>query len=281
MLVAVIVLCGLVVRWAPWLTQGSSAGRPAAAVRATSQPASEKPGAPPDPETGVTATPEQDSQPAKPVKPVETSQTEDPGAGADPQTQAAPKIPATGPGKFHRAKVTASPAKKRGQRVRYDVQVEKNLPYGAAQIAAEIHATLNDSRSWSGSGDWSFELVDGGSKADFHLYLATPKTTDRLCAPLRTRGRVSCQMGNKVVLNARRWANGALVDTSKAGGGKKPFGDDLVGYRQYLVNHEVGHRLGKHHVQCNGKGKRASVMVQQTKGLDGCRANPWPSPKRR
>lgn len=69
-----------------------------------------------------------------------------------------------------------------------------------------------------------------------HAYIVTPKTTDRLCAPYLTRGEVSCQNGNRVVLNAKRWLLGA-----------DSYGSDLTNYRRYLVNHEFGHALGKHH----------------------------------
>ena len=36
------------------------------------------------------------------------------------------------------------------------------------------------------------------------------------------------------------------------------------------------HGLGHGHVQCPRAGARAPIMVQQTKGLDGCAAWPWP-----
>ena len=50
-------------------------------------------------------------------------------------------------------------------------------------------------------------------------------------------------------------------------------------YRRYLVNHEVGHFLGKGHVQpasCSAT-TRAPVMMQQTFGLRGCAINGWPA----
>ncbi len=180
------------------------------------------------------------------------------------------KIPASGPGTFVQAEVDGPKVGQRGARLlRYDVKVEKNLPYDADEIARQIQETLSDPRSWAGGGDWRLELVSDSDRADFTIYLATPGTVDRYCWPLRTFGRLSCQAGSRVMLNGWRWAHGA-----------EAYGKDVSGYRQYLVNHEVGHRLGHGHVGCPGKGKRAPVMMQQTKGVGACRANPWPDPKR-
>jgi hypothetical protein len=43
-----------------------------------------------------------------------------------------------------------------------------------------------------------------------------------------------------------------------------------------MVNHEVGHVLGRGHAFCPAAGAPAPVMVQQTKGVAPCRPNPWP-----
>lgn len=130
-----------------------------------------------------------------------------------------------------------------------------------AQTGAFIEAVLTHRRGWSSVHD--LVLVDGA--ADLRIVVATPATSDALCAPLDTGGRLSCRNGANVVLNGWRWAYGA-----------ETYGDDLVGYRRYLVNHETGHALGYPHVGCPATGQRAPVMLQQTKGLDGCRPNPWP-----
>ncbi len=175
------------------------------------------------------------------------------------------KVPATGPGSYDRSDLDLNAASDRGRLIRYDVRVEDNLDVDPEDAARQIETVLNDKRSWRGSGRWRFQLVSSASEASLHAYIVTPGTTDRLCAPLLTRGAVSCQNGDKVVLNARRWLLGA-----------DSYGSDLAGYRRYLINHEFGHSLGYQHVTCPGRGKPAPVMMQQTKGLGGCRKNPWP-----
>jgi hypothetical protein len=100
----------------------------------------------------------------------------------------------------------------------------------------------------------AFRSDTGRGVATLHAYIVTPTTTDRLCAPYLTRGEVSCQNGNRVRLNAKRWLLGA-----------DSYGSDLTNYRRYLINHEFGNALGKHHLDCPGPGRLAPVMMQQTK----------------
>jgi hypothetical protein len=203
----------------------------------------------PDPSASVTSSP----------RPTTTT-------GAKPR--ATPRritVPATGPGTFRSAQVDVRASSSAGRLIRYDVKVEENLDVDPDEAAKIIAAVLNDERSWRGSGRVRFELVSGDSdRAELHAYIVTPGTTDRLCAPLLTRGEVSCQNGDRVVLNAKRWQLGA-----------EAYGRDVVNYRRYLVNHEFGHYIGHGHVECPGRGKLAPIMLQQTKGLDGCRKNPW------
>jgi hypothetical protein len=96
---------------------------------------------------------------------------------------------------------------------------------------------------------------------------AIPATTDARCAPLETDGEVSCRNGADVMINLRRWLEGAPASELS-----------IRDYRTYVVNHEVGHALGYDHVDCPGPGAVAPVMVQQTLGLGGCLPNPWPHP---
>ncbi len=222
-----------------------AAPRPAAASSVTTAPAP----SPTPPPTESSSTPA-------------TSEVEPTKAQREEQAVA---VPATGPGTYEMADASVEPASSSGRLVRFDVRVEENLeiePDEAAELIAEV---LNDERSWRGTGRWRFRLVSAGERADLHAYIVTPGTTDRLCAPLLTRGEVSCQNGNRVVLNAKRWLLGA-----------DSYGSDLKNYRRYLVNHEVGHYLGYSHVKCPGDDEPAPVMMQQTKGLAGCEKNPWP-----
>lgn len=175
------------------------------------------------------------------------------------------EVPASGPGTYHAATTSVRPTTSAGTLIRYDVRIEKGLSIDPDKAAGIIQGILDDERSWRGTGRWRFELTPVGQSASLHAYIVTPETTDRLCAPYLTRGEVSCQNGNRVVLNAKRWLLG--VDS---------YGSDLTNYRRYLVNHEFGHALGKHHVECPGPGRLAPVMMQQTKGLGACRKNPWP-----
>lgn len=156
-----------------------------------------------------------------------------------------------------------------GDVVRYMVEVERGLPVDRAGFAAEVHRTLNARGGWGKGGrTMRFVRVDEGS-ARFRVALSSPELTDRQCAPLRTYGRVSCFNGRRAVLNSTRWRLGSPT-----------YGKDVAGYRIYLVNHEVGHALGRDHVGCPERKEPAPVMVQQTKSLEGCRANPWPFPGR-
>lgn len=147
----------------------------------------------------------------------------------------------------------------------YVVEVEGGLGLDPVAFAEDVEQVLADPRSWIGGGG-ALRRVDGGP-ADLRVALASPRTTDGLCAPLRTNGRYSCAQGERAVLNAARWLTGAAA-----------YGDRIEDYRAYLVNHEVGHALGERHAACPGRGAVAPVMLQQTKGLDGCLPGPWPYP---
>ncbi|KPC79832.1 MULTISPECIES: DUF3152 domain-containing protein [Streptomyces] len=164
----------------------------------------------------------------------------------------------------------------KGQKYRYRIDVEQGLGLDSALFADAVQKTLNDDRSWAHNGAMTFERISSGEPA-FVITLASPGTTAVWCEKSgldTTEDNVSCDSAatDRVMINAYRWAQGAST-----------FGaDKLLAYRQMLINHEVGHRLGHNHVSCSTPGALAPVMQQQTKtlNLDGikCRPNPWVYP---
>ncbi|WP_245667895.1 DUF3152 domain-containing protein [Actinomadura macra] len=177
-------------------------------------------------------------------------------------------VPESAGGRYERVPGTAVPARASGGTLlRYTVEVERGLPVAGGGFAAEVHRVLNDPRGWGRGGVLRFQRVDRGP-VRFRVALSSPALTDRMCAPLVTGGELSCSSGGRSVINARRYGEGAVT-----------YGGDLASYREYVINHEVGHALGHGHQRCPGAGVRAPVMVQQTKSLGGCRPNPWPFPR--
>ncbi|MER5520515.1 DUF3152 domain-containing protein [Streptomyces sp. NPDC002763] len=180
-----------------------------------------------------------------------------------------------GSGKFDAVPgVAKAPGK--GQKYTYRVDVEQGLGLDGELFATAVQKTLNDDRSWAHNGARTFERVYSG-KPDFVITLASPGTTAEWCAKSgldTTEDNVSCDSAatERVMINAYRWAQGS-----------KTYGDKIHAYRQMLINHEVGHRLGYGHVTCDKDGELAPVMQQQTKFLDHdgihCLPNPWPFPK--
>lgn len=149
---------------------------------------------------------------------------------------------------------------------RFAIDVESGLPLNRMELVEEIERALFDPRGWTADGGLALQRVDSG-EVDFRIAVASPETTDRLCVPHDTHGRLSCAVGNRAVLNAWRWLEGA-----------QPYEGDLAGYRRYLVNHEVGHTLGHaEHLPCPEIGAEAPVMMQQTLGVDACEPSPWPT----
>nr|WP_240979439.1 DUF3152 domain-containing protein [Streptomyces sp. HNM0574] len=163
-----------------------------------------------------------------------------------------------------------------GQKLRYRVDVERKIGLDGDLFAKAVHKTLNDQRSWAHNGERSFERVSKGH-ADFVITLASPGTTDVWCMKSgldTSEQKVSCDSAatERVMINGYRWAQGS-----------KTFGDDRMrSYREMLINHEVGHRIGFGHVGCPKDGERAPVMMQQTKSLNiggaTCKPNAWPHP---
>jgi hypothetical protein len=149
----------------------------------------------------------------------------------------------------------------------YRMEVEPETDVNARGFTFLAERILNDERGWTGAGNWALQRVTSPD-ADIRVVLATPPTVDRLCAQagLDTNGEVSCWNGRFAAINVDRWFKGA-----------EGFVGSLPTYREYVLNHEVGHGLGYSHRPCPRPGARAPVMQQQTYATKPCTANGWPA----
>jgi hypothetical protein len=152
---------------------------------------------------------------------------------------------------------------------RFAVEVEDGLAIDHAAFARAIEDILFAPVGWLGTGsDLSLQRVDK-PPFDFRVTLAKPHTVDRLCLPLHTGGRVSCENRGRSMINWLRWSTGS------------PWWSNQRAYRRYLVNHEVGHSLGHPHRYCAHHGGVAPVMQQQTGPATPCIHGFWPKPYER
>ncbi|MCX4981823.1 DUF3152 domain-containing protein [Streptomyces sp. NBC_00572] len=175
-------------------------------------------------------------------------------------------MPKSGAGTFTTAQASGTPVGESGTLRRYQVQVEEGIDLSARGAAAEIQQILAHPRGWAAHGRGRFQLVS--EDADFVIRIATPDTADALCLQqgLDTHGELNCETTDGVVVNLRRWMLGSPT-----------FAGEAAEYRHLIINHEVGHEIGiREHMDCPGPGKLAPAMMQQIKGLNGCRSNAFP-----
>lgn len=151
---------------------------------------------------------------------------------------------------------------KSGPLYRYSIFTQKGLKLRRTLSVERIDKTLADPRGWT-RGAVRFQRVY--ENADTDILIAAPLMVDKLCAPLQTNGEVSCCQGKRVVINYLRWRDAV-----------EHWPYSSTSYRQMLINHEMGHRIGKNHERCSGTGQLAPVMEQQTYSFRGCKANAWP-----
>ncbi|WP_237048108.1 DUF3152 domain-containing protein [Lentzea guizhouensis] len=127
----------------------------------------------------------------------------------------------------------------------------------AAAFGRTVEGFLSDPRSWIGTKTVALQRVEANQNPDFTIILTSTKTTHAICGkeiPFET----SCfdKPSKRVVINVARWVRGAMA-----------YSRDLSGYRNYVINHEVGHALGSGHAACPETDAPAPVMMQQTFGV--------------
>lgn len=173
----------------------------------------------------------------------------------------------------------------------YTVEIEDGVDTtgfgGDESFGRLVDQTLANPKSWTNDQRFAFRRVDTGDP-DFRVSLTSQMTIRDACG-YDIQLEVSCYNPGigRVVLNEPRWVRGAVA-----------FQGDIGSYRQYQINHEVGHAIGyQAHQPCETDGGLAPIMMQQTFGtanddiavldpagvvpMDGktCRFNPWPYPR--
>ncbi|GAB2924664.1 DUF3152 domain-containing protein [Rhodococcus aerolatus] len=177
-----------------------------------------------------------------------------------------------------------------GQVATYTVEVEGGVDTtafgGDDAFARLVDSTLANPKSWAGDPRFAFRRVDSGNPT-FRVSLTSQMTVRQDCGyTIELEGSCYNSGLGRVVLNEARWVRGAIS-----------YQGDIGSYRQYMVNHEVGHAIGFDHQPCESDGGLAPVMMQQTYGVANddisaldpqgvvpangfvCRFNPWPFPR--
>ena len=182
-----------------------------------------------------------------------------------------------------------------GKLYTYTVEVEDGIDpstYGGEEAFAKlIDSTLADPRGWAGDGKISLQRVDSGTPT-IRISLSAPETVhrpDKCGYSIKYESSCYRRSESRVLINLARWVRGAMA-----------FSGDMITYRQYAINHEVGHAFNNGHVGCTTEGGLAPVMMQQSFGVannfvaelnraagnkdpveaDGktCKPNAWPNP---
>ena len=148
--------------------------------------------------------------------------------------------------------------------VTYHVETRGRITTSLPDFRRLAQQTYDDPRGWRGKG---VRFVRVERRGSFTLVLAEASSVPGFSSGCSST--YSCRVGRYVIINQTRWNR--ATPPWNAGGGS------LRDYRHMVVNHETGHWLGYGHAGCPGRGKLAPVMMQQSKGLDGCRFNPWPT----
>lgn len=190
-------------------------------------------------------------------------------SGSVPASAPAANVPDKGAGTFAFAGGPGPVLGTAGTLRRYRVAVENGSGQVLTAFTATVDKILADPKGWTAAGTVRFQRVPEKSGNEVTIYLATPATTDQLCAAggLHVQKFLSCRLPGQIVINLARWL------TAVPG-----YGAPLTDYQEFALNHEIGRDLGYANQACPGEHLDAPVMQQQSLSLDGCVANPWPYP---
>ena len=171
------------------------------------------------------------------------------------------------------------------------VSVEDGITADAAAFRSFVMETLNSFKGWGSGGTVQYVATDG--VADYRFVLASPYSAAALCpsphdtifgngsAPSDESSPAAVEGDKAPAVTDSPWLCGeegvAIISSYDWTAGYPAYGADVTGARQYLLNHLVGHLMGRDEVTCTAG--RAEVMSMQEAALvPECEVNPWPFP---
>lgn len=163
-------------------------------------------------------------------------------------------------------------AKTRTYTVFFDVHPTAKT--SAAMFRALAAPLLMHPLGWTKFDKYNFTVVSAkprASQKDVITVTLTPQAVMNDMFPDFKNERLSvCNMETlEIAINEQRWLREYDDDRSEL---------QLPAYRAYVIQHEVGHAIGHgRHQSCKAPGERTPIMLQQTKGTQGCTPYPFPS----
>lgn len=153
--------------------------------------------------------------------------------------------------------------------------IDDNIEYSIKNFTNTVRTILTDKRGWTKLGyefvfvsNQLFNLIKNKNK--ILIRLSKNETIAKECK-FNINEKLSCcdTVKKTVLINYYRWQNGSNNNNEHH--------NSLDDYRIYVINHEVGHALGRGHTKCNPKKcEKVPVMMQQTLSIGTCKKNVWP-----
>ena len=155
------------------------------------------------------------------------------------------------------------------------IKVDSDVDYSLELFTKKVQNILNSKKGWKLKG-YKFFFVSPliFEKLSKHntkiiLRLSKNKTISKECE-FDINEKLSCYNPTinppNININFYRWINGSKA--SKL---------NIKDYRVYVINHEIGHALGRGHItDCINKDDPAPIMMQQTVSIGKCSPNIWP-----
>jgi hypothetical protein len=148
----------------------------------------------------------------------------------------------------------------------YSIILYPNLELDIPETISKIKSVLHDSNGWIKFG---YSFIEVNEDANFIITIAPNRIIKRICNFTGLSCADSTNPKRKIIyLNLERWLNGS-----------KKSKLSLDKYKNYMINHETGHILGKGHLKSKDfkPNTICPIMVQQTKGIGHLKPNCYPT----